>query len=98
MGVLPLQFKDGENALTYNLSGNETYDILHLSELQPNMEIKVLATRSNGIKLEFKTIARLDSLMEVAYFKSNGILQYVLRSFLKTEERLSTEKIKLKLK
>jgi aconitate hydratase len=98
MGVLPLQFKDGENALTYNLSGNETYDILHLSELQPNMEIKVSATRSNGIKLEFKTIARLDSLMEVAYFKSNGILQYVLRSFLKTEERLSIEKIKLKLK
>jgi aconitate hydratase len=82
MGVLPLEFKMGENAATHNLSGNETYDILNLGDLQPNMEIKVMATRSDGTKKEFTTTARLDSLMEIAYFKNNGILQYVLRSFL----------------
>jgi aconitate hydratase len=98
MGVLPLQFKDGENALTFKLSGNETYDILNLDELQPNMEIKVTATRPDGSNSEFKTIARLDSLMEVAYFKSNGILQYVLRNFLKTEENRLKVKNNSKLK
>ncbi|HZY24826.1 MAG TPA: aconitate hydratase, partial [Bacteroidales bacterium] len=97
MGVLPLQFKDGENALTYNLSGNETFDILNLGELKPNMEIKVKVTRSDGTKFEFRTVARLDSSMEVAYFKSNGILQYVLRSFLKSEGNQSLENNKPKL-
>jgi aconitate hydratase len=98
MGVLPLQFKEGENAMTNNLSGSETYDILNIGELQPNMEIKVSATRPDGSKFDFKTIARLDSLMEVAYFNSKGILQYVLRNFLKTEEKRSQVKNKPKLK
>ncbi len=97
MGILPLQFKVGENAATHGLSGDELYDILNLEELHPNMEIKVSATRSDGTKLEFKTIAKLDSLMEVAYFKNNGILQYVLRGFLKGENGKSTEKNKSKL-
>jgi aconitate hydratase len=97
MGVLPLQFKEGENALTNNLSGSETYDILGLGELNPNMEIKVSVTRPDGSKFEFKTIARLDSLMEVAYFNNKGILQYVLRNFLKTEEERSQVNNKPKL-
>jgi len=83
MGVLPLQFKDEENIDYLELTGNETYDILNLDDLTPNKEIKVIATKNNGAKLEFNVIARLDSLMEVAYYQNGGILQYVLRNFLK---------------
>lgn len=94
MGVLPLQFAGGENAATIGLLGNEIYDISYPGELQPNMEIKVSATRPDGTKMEFKTIARLDSLMEIAYFNNKGILQYVLRSFLKADNKKSAKKIK----
>ena len=83
MGVLPLQFINGENIASLDLTGNETYDILNLEDLTPNKEIKVIATKINGTKLEFNVIARLDSLMEIAYYQNGGILQYVLRSFLK---------------
>ena len=83
MGVLPLQFLNGENIASLNLTGNETYDILNLDDLNPNKEIKVIATKNNGAKLEFNVIARLDSLMEIAYYQNGGILHYVLRSFLK---------------
>ena len=83
MGVLPLQFRNGENIASLDLTGNETYDILNLEDLTPNKEIKVIATKNNGAKSEFNVIARLDSLMEIAYYQNGGILQYVLRSFLK---------------
>jgi aconitate hydratase len=83
MGVLPLQFINGENIASLNLTGNETYDILNLDDLTPNKEIKVIATKNNGAKLKFNVIARLDSLMEIAYYQNGGILQYVLRNFLK---------------
>jgi aconitate hydratase len=83
MGVLPLQFKNGENIASLDLTGNEMYDILNLEDLTPNKEIKVIATKINGIKSEFNVISRLDSLMEMTYYQNNGILQYVLRSFLK---------------
>jgi aconitate hydratase len=83
MGVLPLQFINGENIASLNLTGNEKYDILNLDELTPNKEIKVIATKNNGAKLKFNVIARLDSLMEIAYYQNGGILQYVLRSILK---------------
>jgi aconitate hydratase len=83
MGVLPLQFKDGENIASLGLTGNEIYDILNLEDLTPNKEIAVTATNVNGSRSEFNVIARLDSTMEIAYYQNNGILQYVLRSFLK---------------
>ena len=83
MGVLPLQFKYGENSSSLGLTGNETYEILNLEDLSPNKEIKVLAMKMNGAKLVFNVIARLDSLMEIAYYQNDGILQYVLRNFLK---------------
>jgi aconitate hydratase len=83
MGVLPLQFINGENIASLNLTGNEIYDILNLEDLTPNKEIKVIVTKTNETKMEFNVIARLDSLMEIAYYQNGGILQYVLRSFLK---------------
>lgn len=86
MGVLPLQFLNGVNRISLDLKGDETFDIINLEHLTPNMEIKVIATRSNGIELEFNVIARLDSLIEIAYYQNGGILQYVLRSFLKNNK------------
>jgi aconitate hydratase len=87
MGVLPLQFKDNENIASLNLTGDETYDIPGLGDLSPNKEIKVIVTKKNGAKSEFKVIARLDSLIEIAYYRNGGILQYVLRSFLKRNKQ-----------
>ena len=82
MGVLPLQFINGENIKSLGLTGDEIYDILNLEDLTPNKEMKVRITNFNGSESEFNVIARLDSLMELTYYQNNGILQYVLRSFL----------------
>ncbi len=81
-GVLPLAFKKGEDSKTLGLNGDETYDILGMDQLSPNKELAVIATRPSGTKLEFGVIARLDSEIEVSYFRNSGILQYVLRSIL----------------
>jgi aconitate hydratase len=83
MGVLPLQFKYGENRSTLGLKGDETFDILNLGDLTPNKEIKVIVTKPLGTISEFNVIARLDSNIEIAYYQNGGILQYVLRSFIK---------------
>jgi aconitate hydratase len=83
MGVLPLEFINGENAALLGLTGTETFDIPDLDNLTPNMKIKVIVTKNDGTKMQFYTVARLDSIMEIAYFQNKGILQFVLRSFLK---------------
>jgi len=82
MGVLPLQFINGENTKSLGLTGEEFYDILNLEDLKPNKEIIVRVTSFNGNKSEFSVVARLDSSMEIIYYQNNGILQYVIRSFL----------------
>ncbi len=83
MGVLPLQFMNGENIASLGLTGSESFDIYDLDNLTPNKEIEVFVTRINGTRSRFNAIARLDSEMEIAYYHNKGILQYVLRSFLK---------------
>jgi len=83
MGVLPLQFSKDENISSIGLKGDETFDILNLENLTPNKEIKVIVTKPSGKRLEFNVIARLDSFIEINYYQNGGILQYVLRSFLK---------------
>jgi aconitate hydratase len=85
MGVLPLQFKIGESCASLGLNGDEVFDILNLEEnLTPNREIHVVATKVNDSKVEFKVIMRLDSSIEIDYYQNGGILQYVLRNFLKS--------------
>jgi aconitate hydratase len=86
MGVLPLQFRAGENAASLGLKGDESYDVLNLNSLAPNKEIPVTATKPSGEKIEFTVTARLDSLIEIDYYRHDGILQYVLRSFLKNNQ------------
>ncbi|WP_370090473.1 aconitate hydratase AcnA [Ekhidna sp.] len=84
MGVLPLQFQEGETQDTLGLTGKETYDISGISDnLTPGKLVDVTATRDNGEKVEFKAIVRLDSGVDVEYYKHGGILNYVLRNFLK---------------
>lgn len=80
MGILPLQFKDGEGADTLGFDGKENFSInLNGGDLEVNQEIEVEA--SNGTK--FKAIVRLDTAVEIAYYKNGGILHYVLRKLLK---------------
>ena len=83
MGVLPLQFKDGQNAESLGLDGHETFDILGLNNaLAPQSEVVVKADKANGGSLEFKADVRLDTVVEVEYYRNGGILHTVLRNML----------------
>ena len=79
MGVLPLQFLPGENASSLGLTGEETFDVLGLQDITPRQRVHIKATRPNGDVVEFDAIARIDSPVEVEYFRNGGILQTVLR-------------------
>jgi aconitate hydratase len=84
MGILPLQFKAGENRETLGLRGDETYDVVGLNDgLRAGQELTVRVRRGDGSTMEFQTIARVDSPVEVDYLKHGGILQMVLRNLLK---------------
>jgi aconitate hydratase A / 2-methylisocitrate dehydratase len=84
MGVLPLQFKPGESAASLRLTGQETYDVEGVSsKIQPHQELAVTAHLTGGKAVRFKAVARLDSHTDVGYFLNGGILQTVLRNFLK---------------
>lgn len=82
MGVLPLQFKAGESADSLGLTGKETYDILGLEGLEPRGEITVKA-KDKTRELDFKVILRLDSAMEIEYYRNGGILSRFLREKVK---------------
>jgi aconitate hydratase len=80
MGVLPLQFKPGESWKTLGLDGTEVFDVIGISEgLKPRKELTVRARKADGSTVEFKAIARLDTPIEVEYYRHGGILHYVLR-------------------
>lgn len=86
MGILPLQFKPGENAQTLGLTGEEVFEVRGIAEgLFPRKELTVHARRPDGTKLTFTVIARLDTPVEVDYYRQGGILPYVLRKVLETE-------------
>ena len=79
MGVLPLTFRPGEDASTYDLDGTETFDIWIPEDLKPRQEITVTATKSDGSSVEISTICRADSPVEIDYYRNGGILHTVLR-------------------
>ncbi len=86
MGVLPVQFLAGESRDTYNLDGTELYEIHGLSAgLKPGMHVTVTATRTNGEKVSFQALARLDTPLDVLYYRHGGILPYVTRLLIKQE-------------
>lgn len=84
MGIAPLVFKEGEDAASLGLDGTETYAITGLADnLVPHKELDVKAVHPSGKEINFKAIARFDSEIEIEYYKNDGILQYVLRDYLK---------------
>ncbi|TBR17424.1 aconitate hydratase AcnA [bacterium] len=79
MGVLPLQFKDGESAKSLGLTGKETFDVTGVAGgVSPRMEVSVTATGEGGKKTAFKAVVRIDTPAEVEYYRYGGILPYVL--------------------
>lgn len=85
MGVLPLQFKDGESANSLELTGEETFSIFGIKDIEPLSELNVIARRLNGEDLKFKVITRLDTPIEIEYYQNGGILHTVLRNMLKVK-------------
>jgi len=79
MGVLPLQFHEGENAESLGLTGAEKYTITGIASLQPRQDVKVKVVRDSGEEFSFTARCRIDTFNELAYFNAGGILQYVLR-------------------
>lgn len=80
MGVMPMQFLDGENRKTLNLTGKELISITtDEKELKPKMIFDLTVERESGDKQTCKVISRIDTVDELSYFKNGGILQYVLR-------------------
>ena len=83
MGVLPLQFKEGEDVTTLGLTGREEFDIMGIDDdLSPKQDVKVVATAADGTTTAFTVTARIDTEVEVEYYRNGGILQTVLRKFL----------------
>ncbi len=83
MGVLPLQFQTGESSDTLGLTGREVFSITGLNdEITPQQEVMVVAQKEDGSRIEFSVVARLDTPIEVKYYRNGGILQTVLRSML----------------
>jgi aconitate hydratase len=81
MGILPLEYIPGETRATHGLTGDETYDILGITErITPRSTFTVRATAADGTKKEFSAIVRIDTPDEAEYYRHGGILQYVLRS------------------
>jgi len=79
MGVLPLQFREGENAEKLGLTGAEKYTITGIGDLEPRQDVKVDVTRDSGEEFSFTARCRIDTYNELEYFRSGGILHYVLR-------------------
>ncbi|MGH7462891.1 MAG: aconitate hydratase, partial [Longimicrobiales bacterium] len=84
MGVLPLQFMSGHNAESLGLDGHERFDIEGIAAgLQPKMTVTVRATRVDGRMITFQATARLDTPVDVEYYRHGGILPYVARQLAK---------------
>jgi aconitate hydratase len=80
MGVLPLQYLPGQNRETLGLTGRETYTIVGIADdLAPRKTLAVTALADDGKQTNFEAICRIDTPVELDYYRHGGILQYVLR-------------------
>jgi aconitate hydratase len=82
MGVLPLQFKAGTSWASLGLTGNETIDIIPDADLTPQSEAQMVITRADGSKRQHPLLLRIDTPIEVDYYRAGGILPFVLRQLL----------------
>lgn len=85
MGVLPLEFKDGENAETLGLDGREVYNIDGIESIEPKGELEVAATSDDGGRKEFLVNVKLNSSIEVEYYQNGGILHRFIRELMVQE-------------
>jgi aconitate hydratase len=84
MGILPLQFKDGQNVESLGLTGKEVIEIVGLSNaLKPRQDVLVKAQKVDGTIVEFTATVRIDTPIEVEYYRNGGILHTVLRKLVK---------------
>ncbi len=81
MGVLPLQYRDGETAESLGLTGEETYEIVGITELNEGSIPREVTVRAGAT--EFRARVRIDTPGEADYYRHGGIMQYVLRSLLR---------------
>ncbi len=79
MGVLPLQFKDGEGRESLGLTGDDSFTIKGLSDLRPGQDVEIEVTRTDGSTFTFNAKCRIDTANEMEYYRNGGILHYVLR-------------------
>ena len=79
MGVLPLQFKEGDTRATLGLSAEDTFSIRGLADLVPGQDVTVEVTRADGSSFSFTALCRIDTANEMEYYRHGGILHYVLR-------------------
>jgi len=86
MGVLPLTFKDGQNAASLGLTGRETFTIEGIEALTPGQDLIVKAVREDGSTLSFTVRVRINSEGELTYYRNGGILHYVLRNLASRSE------------
>lgn len=84
MGVLPLQFLPGENLSVLGLDGTEKYTISNLADITPGKLIQVVAEKEDGTKIQFSVRLRIDTLIEVQYFKDRGIMNTILYELIDT--------------
>ncbi|MEO1535076.1 MAG: aconitate hydratase, partial [Planctomycetota bacterium] len=84
MGVLPLVFKDGQNAASLGLDGTETFDIELPASLEPGADVSVKATKADGSVVAFSCKSRIDTAVEIEYYRNGGILNTVIRKKLDT--------------
>ncbi len=80
MGVLPLQFKEGETRKTLKLDGDDVFSIKGLADLEPGQDVEVEVTHANGDTATFTAQCRIDTANEMEYYRHGGILHYVLRN------------------
>jgi aconitate hydratase len=87
MGVLPLQFRTGENARSLGLTGHEVFDILDLDEnLEPGSSLRVRASKDDSDTVEFKVLVRIDTPIESEYYHNGGILHAVIRQMIQKNQ------------
>ena len=79
MGVLPLQFKEGDSVSSLGIQGNETFELPDLGNIQPQQEVILIIHGQDGSRREIRLRCRIDTAIEVDYYYHGGILPYVLR-------------------
>jgi aconitate hydratase len=83
MGVLPMQFIGTDSVDSLHITGNETFDLLGIEDdIKPQQQVTLVINRANGDRQEVKVLLRIDTPIEVDYYKHGGILPFVLRQLL----------------